>query len=392
MENRETKLFFNKNLQIIYLVTLIAVLGVTSITPALPMMARQFNINSTHVGFIVIAMTLPGIFLTPLFGILADRYGRKKVLVPSLFIFGFSGFACFFAPSFEVLFVFRFFQGIGAASLGSLNVTLIGDLFKGKERITAMGYNASILSIATASYPFIGGLAASFGWRYVFILPLLAIPVAFVVLYKLDNPEPQNVQTLKQYLSNTAISLKNRNAVILFALSIITFTILYGTYVTYLPVYLDEVFTAKPYTIGLVMTFMSLVTAAVSSQLGKITDKFGEKAALIFSFCMYALGLLIIPTAGSLYVLLLPILIYGFGHGINIPSIQTSLSNIAPLEYRAAFMSMNGMVLRIGQTLGPLVMGFVFSISSITSVFIAGAAFALVGVVLLFFMKVPARN
>jgi MFS family permease len=392
MENRETKLFFNKNLQIIYLVTLMAVLGVASITPALPMMARQFNVNSTNVALIVIAMTLPGIFLTPLLGILADRYGRKKILVPSLFILGIFGFACFFASSFELLLLFRFLQGMGAASLGSLNVTLIGDLFKGKERVTAMGYNASVLSIATASYPFIGGLVASIGWRYVFLLPLFSIPIALSVIYKLDNPEPQNVQTLKQYLSNTAISLKNRKAIILFALSIITFILLYGAYITYLPVYLDETFTAKPYTIGLVMTLMSLVTATISSQLGRITEKAGEKRALIFSFCMYAAALLLIPLAGSIYILIIPVLIYGFGHGINIPSIQTMLSNIAPIEYRAAFMSMNGMVLRIGQTLGPVIMGLVFTISNITFVFLTGALLALAGVGLLFFMNVPVKK
>lgn len=383
----ETNLFFNKNLQIIYLITLMAVLSVISITPALPMIAREFNISSKNVGLLIIATTLPGVFLTPVLGVLADRYGRKKVLVPSLLLFAVSGFACFFANSFEALVVLRFLQGVGSACLGSLNVTLIGDLFKGKERVAAMGYNASVLSIATASYPFIGGLLASLDWRYVFLLPLFAVPIALAVIYKLDNPEPQKVQTLNEYLSSAFASIKNRNALILFTLSIITFIILYGTYVTYFPVYLDEVFSAKPFTIGLVMSLMSLVTAIVSSQLGKITDKFGEKAALIFSFVMYALALLLIPAAGSIYILLIPVLIYGVGHGINIPSIQTLLSNIAPLEYRAAFMSMNGMVLRIGQTLGPVIMGLVFAVSNITFVFLAGALFAVAGVVLLFFLK-----
>ncbi|RJP71955.1 MAG: MFS transporter [Ignavibacteriales bacterium] len=389
---KETNLFFNKNLQIIYLITLMAVLSVISITPALPMIAREFKISSNHVGLLIIATTLPGVFLTPLLGVLADRYGRKKVLAPSLLLFAISGFACFFANSFELLVLLRFLQGVGSACLGSLNVTLIGDLFKGKERMRAMGYNASVLSIATASYPFIGGLLASIDWRFVFLLPLLAVPIALAVIYKLDNPEPQKVQTLKEYLSSAFSSIKNRNALILFSLSVITFIILYGTYVTYFPVFLDEMFAAKPFIIGLIMSAMSLVTAIVSSQLGKITEKFGEKTALILSFVMYALALSLIPTAGSIYVLLIPVLIYGFGHGINIPSIQTMLSNIAPLEYRAAFMSMNGMVLRVGQTLGPVIMGLVFSISSITSVFIAGAVFAVAGVVLLFFMKVPAKD
>lgn len=84
---------------------------------------------------------------------LADRYGRKKILVPSLMLFGIAGGACMFTRDYHILLICRFFQGTGAASLGALNVTVIGDLYSGKERTTAMGYNASVLSIGTATYP-----------------------------------------------------------------------------------------------------------------------------------------------------------------------------------------------------------------------------------------------
>src|SRR3712207_7363843 len=72
--------------------------------------------------------------MTPLLGVLSDRYGRKKILVPALILFGLAGGACAFARSFELLLALRFFQGMGAAALGTLNVTVIGDIYEGRER------------------------------------------------------------------------------------------------------------------------------------------------------------------------------------------------------------------------------------------------------------------
>ena len=85
-----------------------------------------------------------------------------------------------------------------------------------------------------------------------------------------------------------------------------------------------------------------------------------------------------IPFMRNLWAFLIPIIIFGIAHGVNIPNIQTLLAGLAPMEYRAAFMSVNGMVLRLGQTLGPLLMGAIFGMWGIGSVFYAGAGFAIV--------------
>src|SRR3989304_2681981 len=150
----------DKNLIIIFVVTLFAVMGVASIAPAFPEVIDYFNISKKKVGYLISAFTLPGIFLAPLLGILADRLGRKVILVPSLFLFGIAGSLCVLTRKFEILIFLRFMQGVGAASLAPINVTLIGDIFSGNQRAEAMGYYASVLNIGTASFPFIGGALA----------------------------------------------------------------------------------------------------------------------------------------------------------------------------------------------------------------------------------------
>jgi len=360
----------------IFCVSLVYVLGVTSITPAFPQIARYFEIETQEIGLLIVIFTLPGIFLTPILGIIADRIGRKKVLVPSLILFGTAGFACAFTRDFEILLVMRFLQGVGYASLGSLNAAIIGDLFEGKERAAAMGYNASFISIASASYPFNGGILASFNCYFVFYLPVIAVPIALLVILKLKNPEPQNKQTFKSYLINAFNYAKAKNALILFTASIITLIIFYGSYLTYLPIFLDNDFSAQPFTIGIIMSVMSAIAAIVSSQLGGLTGKINIKLLLIFSFGFFGIAFLLLPLAQNLSFLIFAVVLYGIGHGLNIPSILTMLSAIAPIEYRAVFMSVNGTVFKWGQTLGPLIMGLFYVLGSEQLVFIVGACFA----------------
>ncbi len=372
------KLYFNKNLRIIYGITLIAVLGVSSITPAFPDIQKAFGISTQQVGLLITFFTLPGVILTPALGVIADRLGRKKILIPSLFLYAVAGTFCSLTRDFNLLLTLRFFQGVGAASLGSLNVTLIGDLFSGKDRPAAMGYNASVLSVGTAVYPAIGGAVALAGWYYPFALPVLAVPVALLVIFSLKNPEPKSNQKLKDYLSKAWVGIKRREVFGLFLASVFTFVILYGAYLTYFPFLLVYSFKASSLIIGLLMSVMSVATATASFQLGRLSKMYSEKNLLLIAFILYAISLIIIPLIKNEWLLIIPLIIFGLAQGLNIPSIQTLLANYAPLEYRGIFMSLNGMVLRLGQTIGPILMGLVFVIWGIAGVFYAGAAVAFV--------------
>lgn len=385
------KLFNDINFVTIASVTLIAVLGVSSVTPAFPKIEKALGITAQQVGLLITVFTLPGVILTPIFGVLADRFGRKRILVPSLFLFAIAGTMCAFMQDFELLLTFRFLQGIGAASLGSLNVTLIGDIYKGRERAAVMGYSASVLSVGTASYPAIGGMLAAIGWNYPFLLPLLALPVGLLVITSLQNPEPESQQGLKSYLKSTWQSINNFQVLGIFLTSLVTFIILYGSYLTYFPFLLDRTFNSSTVTIGLLMSASSLTTAITSSQLGKLVNRFSEKELIKTAFFLYAISLILIPLMNNIWQLILPVIIFGAAQGINIPSIQTLLASLAPIEYRAAFMSLNGMVLRLGQTLGPVVIGFAYITFGIETTFYTGACFAAIMIILVHIM-IRSRN
>jgi MFS family permease len=346
------------NLHVVFSVTLMAMLGVASVTPAFPRVAAALQVRPESVGLLVSAFTFPGVLLAPALGVLADRIGRKAILIPSLLLFGLAGAACAFARDFELLVGLRLLQGVGGAALGAINLTLIGDFYSGTRRTTAMGYNSAVLSIGTAVYPAVGGALATVEWYWPFVLPIAAIPVALFVLFTLGSPPPTVAQGLGAYLRSAMSAMARADVFILFAAGLTTFVLIYGAYLTFLPFVLEARFGATPLGIGAVFAAASVATACTSVVLGRLARLAGEGRLVTIGFLIYISTMLAMPAAGSLWQLVVTVMAFGAANGIVIPSILSILAGAAPQQYRAAMMSVNGMVLRLGQTLGPVLAGW----------------------------------
>lgn len=367
--SQEPPVIKDKNLHIIFGITLSAVMGVSSIAPALPVISRALDVSTDQIGYLITIFALPGILLTPFLGVLADRFGRKRILIPSLFLYGIAGVMCGFATSYSELLWLRFFQGAGSAALGVLNVTLIGDLFEGNRRATAMGYNGSVLSVGTAIYPAIGGILASIAWNYPFFLSAIAIPVALYAMIFLD-PVPISMNLdIREYFQKIKDRIFTRKVLGLFGCVFLTFSILYGGYITFLPILLDEDFAVSSTIIGLMLSGSSLITAYTSSQLGRLTKRFTEQQLILAGSILYTFIFLSFPFIENIWLMALPISVFGLAQGITIPSLLNLLTGQAPSEFRAAFLAINWVVIRSAQTIAPALLGFVYLYAGINGTF-----------------------
>jgi MFS family permease len=364
------------DLHIIFCVTLIAVMEVSVISPVLPAVATALRLTSREANLLIVVFTLPGIFLSPLMGILADRFGRKKVLIPSLLVFGFCGSACFFVDSFGMLLLLRFMQGAGSASIGSLNQTIIGDLFPGRERIRAMSYNSSIVSIGTMIYPAVGGAVALLGWHYPFLVASLAFPVALLVTLNLDTPHLIHNGKFREYLKTSFHLIRKKNVLSLYFGTMSAFILLYGVLLSFYPFLIRHRFGATTFEIGLVISATSIGAIIGALNLGRLSGIFSPKKLILAAFVIYIASFVIAYYSGNIFLFTLPVFIHGFANGLLIPNIQTQISIIAPMEIRGAFMSINSSVLRMGQTVGPLASGIILAGAGELYVFLAGAIFA----------------
>ncbi|NIQ04472.1 MAG: MFS transporter [Candidatus Korarchaeota archaeon] len=348
----ETPLILSTDLQILFTVTFVAMRGVSSVTPALPTMSEELHITPQKAGLLITVYTLPGL-ASPLFGLLADRFGRKKILTPSLIIFSLTGSMIAFVRDFKLMMVLRFFQGLGAAPLVSLSVTVIGDLYSGEERKTALGYNVSIQSIGNAVFPTISGAVTVFGWYYPFLLPLIALPVAICVFFLMRTPELERENDLKAHLQEFWQLLRSSQVVTLFLLTIVTFILLFGAFLTYFPFLLSESFGASSFTIGLIVASMSLTMIGIASNIGKFTNSDSELIVLQVAFLLYTLALLSIPLVPRLFLFSILTITFGIAQGLNMLTRQTLLLKSAEKKHRGMMMTMNGAFVKLGQSLGP---------------------------------------
>ena len=118
-------------LSIVYAASVALMMGVNFIQPALPALTEPFQVSDAQLSWIMTVFTAPAIVLSPIFGVIADLYGRRLLLALGLITFGIFGTAIAFAPTFGWLLFFRTLQGIGFSAVIPLTIVLIGDLLDG---------------------------------------------------------------------------------------------------------------------------------------------------------------------------------------------------------------------------------------------------------------------
>jgi MFS family permease len=140
------------------------------------------------------------------------------------------------------------------------------------------------------------------------------------------------------------------------------------------------------------MTLGSLATAVTASRLGFLSKFVSPDRLLPVAFLLFALSFLMIPLASSYWWVVLAVGVFGVGQAWNYAVVLTLLAGEAPEEHRAVFMGVNGMVIRIGQAMGPLVMAVVFAVRGMTGVFFTAAAVCVVVFAVLPFLLRRSRS
>jgi len=357
---------------------LMAMMTVSMIVPAFSEIIKRFSVTEQQIGLLLILSTLPALILTPVAGVLADRVGRKKLLVPSLFLFGLLGGACAFATSYNMLLALRVLQGICGTPLSAVAVAIIGDLFSGHKRAEAMGEFTAVMYAGYIVYPLIGGALAVWSWNYPFLPFFLSVVLGILVIVFLHCPEPGDQKSLKGYLGSGLRYLKSWKVIWVFSASMVTYILLYGAFLTYFSLFLGGHFNASPMLIGSVVSILGLATAVASSQVGRLNKKYSTVSLIGVSFIIYAVAMAIVPVSPAVWLCLAAALVFGFAHGLNLPCQSIIVAGAAPLENRAGLMAANGMMMYLGMTLGPLIMGGIFTLTSLNTTFFAAAVIALI--------------
>jgi EmrB/QacA subfamily drug resistance transporter len=138
---------------------------------ALPQMAGEFDSSATDLQWVIsVYMLALGAFMVPA-GRIGDIFGRRRALLTGIALFGLSSVLCAVAPTLAVLITFRVIQGLGAALIFPVSVSVLTNAFDAKRSAHAIGLAYGIAGLGNAVGPLVGGLLTdTIGWRWIFWL------------------------------------------------------------------------------------------------------------------------------------------------------------------------------------------------------------------------------
>jgi MFS family permease len=368
---------------------MVTMMGGSVISPALPVIQQAFIIETSKIGLLMTAFSLPGIISIPIAGIMTDRFGRQKVIVPMLLLYSIAGSLCFFAPNFEVLLLLRFLSGLGAGALATLSLILIGDLFNDKEQKEALGYRTSFGYFSNGILPIFGGFLAVISWNYPFLLFLLGIPISLMAMAVLVNEKIDNQSTIKEYLIEVGRGLSNVRTASLLTIAPTLMMINQGILATFLPIYIGSKFGVSAAIIGLIISTRVIAGSLIAFFMGKLTEIMKEEWLLISSMIVLAITIIFIPFVTSVWFMIGPVMVMGFALGVSFPAFQSLLISEAPKELRAGVMSANGVTNRMGQAAGPIIAGALYATGGFKAVFFGASLFLLAMII---FLTINFRN
>ncbi|WP_233199187.1 MFS transporter [Cryobacterium sp. M23] len=179
----------------------------TIINVAIPSIVDDLAITSTQVQWVQESYTLVFAALLLVFGTLADRFGRRRILILGVIVFATSSVFAALAQTGELLILGRLIQGVGGAMVLPTTLSIINATFRGRDRGIAFAIWGSTIGGMVAVGPLLGGwLTTSFSWRWAFGInvPLgivIVIGVLVFVLESKDAGEPRRIDVVGAVLS-----------------------------------------------------------------------------------------------------------------------------------------------------------------------------------------------
>lgn len=375
-------LLADRRLLTILTVSLVGTLSSNVASPALPGVAAAFSISSARVALMMTAFTLPTIATVPLTGAVADTYGRRPVVIPSIVAFGAAGVAIAAAPSFEVVLLLRGLQGAAFAGFMPVTITILGDLYAGPTGSTAQGLRVSLNGVSSVVTPAVVGVLVALAWQYPFLLTGLAFPVA--VLAYLVLPETGGVraegdasvlETLRAYPRDIWNEVDDTHKRTLlfggFARDLVRLTVM-----TFVPLYAVDALGASPVAAGIAVSMRGVSRVVVSPLAGAFVRRFSERGALVLALGTIAGGAGAIGLAPSVPVLWAVVALFGAGDSLLAPVLKNAVTGMTTDEYRAGVINGMQVLKSAAQTIAPVLFGGVLALAGYKVVFLAAGACA----------------
>ena len=361
---------------------------------ALPLIMDEWGLDSVVAGTMGSYGLFGMMFGAIIFGVLADKIGRKKVIIINVLIFSLFTFLCGFAETATVFSIFRFIAGLGLGGIMPNVAALVMDYAPNSMKIRLVSLTLVSFAVGGALAPTVGVLLIeSFGWASVFIvagLPLLGIPFMMKQLPEstsylirtgqkkklfetLSKVDPEFTYNLDDEIEEVKVEQVKSPIMGLFkgnrALSTVAFwlTFFCSLLMVYgLNTWLPKLMIQAGYGFNSSLTFLiALQSGAVIGilALSNLCEKYGSKKILVPAYIAGAIALTLLGFGGNTVVVFILVAIAGAATTGTQVLIQAYATAFYPADMRSTGIGVASGVGRLGGMMGPIIGGFLLTLT-----------------------------
>jgi MFS family permease len=283
--------------------------------------------------------------------VLADRFGRKRLLLGAILLYSLSGMSGLFADSLAGLLVGRAFLGFAIGGIMTIGTALVGDYFEGPARERYLGLQQAFTQLGGVVFVVAGGLLADVHWRAPFAVYAVALLILPAALLFLREPARNNSHVKNGGEQAFAV---NWFLVAVLALAAFLVNALFYTIPSQLPFFLRELGLFSGSVAGYAIGIFNLAGALMALNFGRLGARIGVTVILAVGLVLMATGFALLAAADGLVSMLSALAVVGLGLGAVMPAIMSTTIMLAPLRLRGRIAGVVTASMFLGHFISPL--------------------------------------
>jgi len=346
----------------LYLPTFFVFLGMSIVTPSLPLYAESFGVSYTLIS-LAISMYAVGRLLADIpMGIFADRIGGRRLTVVGTIILALGSFLNFFAPDFTTFIALRFIQGVGSSMWQTARTSILADMLKPEERGRVMGYFSTFMMLGSSMGPTVGGFVGEqWGIRAPFLAYFIAGIVSTILSYFFLIEPPRKVNPESHVFSVGYV--RHLLSIRAFAIATLAgsagFLMMTGIRGTMISLYANTLLGLDQLSIGTILTYASFTGLILTMPMGYCIDYFGRKPVTWISLILSSISCMVYPHTNDYMTLSLAAIFMGFATSGTGQAPFAMVTDATDKEPRGMSLGVFRFFGDVAFILGPVMMGVI---------------------------------
>ncbi|HUX30069.1 MAG TPA: MFS transporter [Thiobacillus sp.] len=343
-------------------------------TPVLPLFAASLNATPAEIGWIVMASTIPGVLISYPAGALSDYLGKRRMLLASLIVFASAPFLYLLIETAWQLMAVRFYHGFATAIFGTVASAAIAERYSA-DRAARLSTYSSVTIVGRSIAPFLGGALislASFGAVYVACAIAGVLALAAGLLLKDYEPRPTTKLELPHFWSSLRTVLRDRGIMLVSLVEAAQYLV-FGAVEAFIALFAAS-HGIPAWQIGVILGVQLLSIVFAKPLMGRVSDRIGRRRVILPGLLIGAASVVLLPYFPNFIGLSALSLAFGLGFATVTSSTVALVADLTKDGRYGSSMGVLRTVMDVGQSIGPVLTGFMVGVAGYTSAFTLLAA------------------